>query len=436
MHKLLRWRLTLWFLAFSGLVYFVLALAAGGLSYEFMTKGLDESMEVLISHVAPALDIEENGVTFKNSFGKLSTEWSRLRATVQLFDRNGLLKASYGPPGAETLVREFTEVNTPDGRRFRSISDPLNDHGQIVGYLQVQVPTELRDNAMHQFIQTMGWLAPVLLITLAASGYMFSGKAIRPVEEAFATLQRFMGDAGHELNTPISVIQLTAENLTIDREEDVELNKELHVILRSADRMKRLVSDMVLLSKLEVRQVPMKNEPVKVDELVSDVVDEFKLKFAQRNIKFQLEETAPAVVQGDRDSLYRVIVNLIENALRYTDNGKQVIVRQRKGPDGIKVSIEDTGVGIPKESLPHIFQRFYRVDKSRARAEGGSGLGLSIVQAICEHHGGKVQVQSEEGKGSTFTVFLPSQTAQMQAIQANSGKSGSATPGAGKPGPS
>lgn len=417
MHKLLRWRLTLWFLAFSGLVYFVLSLVGAGMSYEFMTKGLDESMEVLISHVAPALDIEETGVTFKSSFGKLSTEWSRLRATVQLFDRNGVLTATYGPEGVPSLVREFTEVRTPDGRTLRSISDPLNERGKIVGYLQVQVPTEIRDSATHQFMMTMAWLAPILLIALAVSGYIFSGKAIKPVEEAFSLLQRFMADAGHELHTPISVIQLTAENLSIERADDVELNKELHVIIRSTDRMARLVNDMVLLSKLEVRQIPIKQEHVKVDELVSDVVEEFKLKFSQRDIHFALAETAPAVVQGDRDSLYRVLVNLLENALRYTDSGKEVIVRQKKDADGIKVSVQDTGIGIPKESLPRIFHRFYRVEKSRARAEGGSGLGLSIVRAICEHHGGKVQVESVEGKGSTFTVSLPSVTTQMQAVK-------------------
>jgi signal transduction histidine kinase len=151
----------------------------------------------------------------------------------------------------------------------------------------------------------------------------------------------------------------------------------------------------------------MKSAPVPLDELIADAVQEFRPAFAEKKISLNVHALQPAVVQGDRDSLYRVFSNLLQNALRYTDSGGSVDINMANDSGQARVSVTDTGIGMSSEDLARIFDRFYRADKSRSRAAGGSGLGLAIVKSICEYHKGSISVQSVEGKGSTFTVKLP-----------------------------
>lgn len=409
MYKQLRVRLTLWYVFLSAFTFIALALIGTALCYESITTSLDESVESLMAHALSLVDETQPGsVKMKAPPDTLRNEWSRARATIQLYSPDGKMISEFGPKGFPHLCRANFSEATFNNRHVRMGSDPLRRDGALVGYLQVETPTDTRDQAVRAFALTLGWLSPVLIFTLAICGYIFSGKASKPVEEAFSLLRQFLADAGHELKTPVHLIQLTAENAMVAHEEDAELQQDLGTIVRATDRLGRLVDDMMTLTKMEVKQLPLKSVTVRLDELLSHALADYGLAAKEKGIELQCPDNLePAALTGDPDQLNRVIGNLIENALRYTDSGGHVFVRMHRSANSVKFTVQDSGIGIPKESLPLIFNRFYRVDKSRARAAGGTGLGLAIVKAICELHGGTIAVESEEGKGSTFTVSLP-----------------------------
>jgi two-component system phosphate regulon sensor histidine kinase PhoR len=242
---------------------------------------------------------------------------------------------------------------------------------------------------------------------MGVAGYMFSAFAAKPVEESFHVLQRFMTDAGHELGTPISIIQANAELLEPDVQSNEGMSNRLAVITRSTDRLGSLVHDLILLSKMESPELQKKRQVIDFDKLVRGAVEEFEALFSGKNIELTADKIVPSQVLGDPDSLKRLLMNLLQNALRYTEAGGTVTVGLDHVGRSTRLTVSDTGIGIPEESLPRIFDRFYRVEKSRTRAAGGAGLGLSIVKAIVDMHRGRIEVTSKVGTGTTFTAWLP-----------------------------
>jgi len=184
-------------------------------------------------------------------------------------------------------------------------------------------------------------------------------------------------------------------------------NNRLAVITRSTERMANLVKDLMLLSKMESPQIYSNKNSLDFEKLVRGVVEEFQELFKAKSITLTTKRIGPATVVGDAESLKRLVTNLLQNALRYTENSGTVDIGVESLGRTTKLTVSDTGIGIPPESLQAIFQRFYRVDKSRSRNQGGAGLGLSIVKAIVDTHRGRIDVYSQLGTGSTFTVTLP-----------------------------
>ena len=224
---------------------------------------------------------------------------------------------------------------------------------------------------------------------------------MRRMKEAFEAQTRFLADASHELRTPITAI-LGHVGYLLRRTPVTEAQKEsLEVIKREAERMRKLVEDLLELSKTGTWRV--EPHPVHVRSLFEEVKEEFSQ--GQGEGKIVLEVSDDLFVLGDKDRLHQVLANLVTNSLKA--RAQRVVLRGRGVGERAVLQVEDDGEGIPKEHLPHIFERFYRVDKARDRERGGSGLGLSIVKAIVEAHGGEVWVESEEDKGTTFTLSLP-----------------------------
>jgi two-component system phosphate regulon sensor histidine kinase PhoR len=162
----------------------------------------------------------------------------------------------------------------------------------------------------------------------------------------------------------------------------------------------------MLLSKMESPQVQTKKVVIQIDRLVHDVSEDFDELFKNKGIELAITKTQPTTIMGDSDQLKRLLTNLLQNAMRYTDPGGKVNISIDTFGRYARLVISDSGIGIPPESVPKIFDRFYRVDKSRSRAAGGVGLGLSIVRAIVETHKGKIEVTSELNKGTTFTILI------------------------------
>lgn len=219
----------------------------------------------------------------------------------------------------------------------------------------------------------------------------------------------FVANVSHELRTPISMMQGYSEAIIDDVAQTVEEKKALAAIIHEESiRMSRLVSDLLDLARMESGHLQLKLEKVDLVELVQRTVHKFKAMADEAGVELIQEVKGKIpLLDSDEDRLEQVFTNLLDNALRYTPRGGKVSVKIERLPSSVKVQVSDTGIGIPADDLPFIFERFYKADKARTRGKAGTGLGLSIVKNIVESHNGIISVKSREGEGTTFTMEFP-----------------------------
>lgn len=219
----------------------------------------------------------------------------------------------------------------------------------------------------------------------------------------------FLANVSHELRTPVTAIQGFAETILEGGADTPErLRSFLGFIDREARRLGRLVEDLLDLVRLEERQVPLVRREVDLAELAQEVVARFRPEAERRRLRLEVEGRRPVYAFVDADRVEQVLVNLLDNAFKFTPPGGCVTVAVEAGEEGsVLLRVSDTGQGMPEEEVPLIFERFYRVEKGRSRRQGGTGLGLAIVRQIAEAHGGRVWARSAPGAGSTFYVALP-----------------------------
>jgi signal transduction histidine kinase len=297
------------------------------------------------------------------------------------------------------------------GTRFHQISLSLHtEDNRPWGYLQVgRSLKELDDHLTAlKFILLLG--LPVAMIVVAGSSWWLAGLAMQPIYQSYGQIQQFTADAAHELRTPLAAIQATVEStLRMNQLSELEARDTLKTIERQNYRLSELVRDLLLLSRMDRQVLPVKYRPVCLNDLVSDVAEELSALAiaADLTLSIDIRTPEPLHVNGDEEQLYRLIFNLVVNAIQYTPAGGQVAVILDSSTQQALIYIKDTGVGIALPEQTRIFDRFYRVNSDRSRHTGGSGLGLSIAKAIAIAHNGSIDVQSELGKGSTFTIRLP-----------------------------
>jgi len=218
--------------------------------------------------------------------------------------------------------------------------------------------------------------------------------------------REFVDNASHELKTPISVLRGIVETL-LEEEEDQRKRRFLEKALRRIEQMQNLVEDLLTLTKLESGREKLNLSEFKLRELVEEVYDSLEQEFVKREVSFENLVSEDFKMFADRQKLFLLLRNLIDNAVKYNKRGGKVWVRAKKEGNKQILEVEDTGIGIPPEHVPFIFERFYRVDKGRSREMGGTGLGLSIVKHIVFLHGGEIMVHSKPGEGSRFSVIIP-----------------------------
>ncbi len=225
------------------------------------------------------------------------------------------------------------------------------------------------------------------------------------LENLFSTQRRFLADVGHELRTPLTVIKGNVGLMRKIKEFDEE---SLETIEDEVDRLTRMVGDLLLLAQAESGKIPLAHEIVELDTLLLEVLNQMQV-LARDRIKLSIGDIDQVLVCGDRDRLKQVVVNLVGNSINYTPKGGEIVVGLGKVAERAKLTVSDDGPGISAEDLPHIFERFYRGEKSRTRQKDGKGfgLGLSIAYWIVRNHGGRIEVNSALGKGTTFCVWLP-----------------------------
>ncbi|WP_456272189.1 sensor histidine kinase [Bacillus sp. AK031] len=228
------------------------------------------------------------------------------------------------------------------------------------------------------------------------------------LEEVDKKRREFLQNVSHELRTPLSYMQGYTEVILEGTDPAKEqTDKYVSIIHNEAGRMSRLVHDLLDLAQLEDDSYPMKCDPLPFAQLVLDVVERFKLPAAQKKMNISMDLDDDIIVNGDADRLEQVVSNLLDNAIRYTPEGKTVNVHLSAEQETAKLIIQDSGQGIPEEDLPRVMERFYRVNKARTRKEGGTGLGLSIVYHIVKKHDGEVEIESEYGSGTSIVIKLP-----------------------------
>jgi heavy metal sensor kinase len=232
-------------------------------------------------------------------------------------------------------------------------------------------------------------------------------RMIERLEESFQHISRFSADVAHELRTPLTILRGELETMAHQRPHDSESLEMIGNSLEEIDRLARIVDQLLVISRLDVGQAGIEREPVNLGRLAETTAEQMRLLTDEKGIMVTFSVEPRVVVSGDRLRLKQILVNLLDNAIKYvSEKGTiELIVRTEVGRALLGVS--DTGIGISAAELPYIFDRFYRTDKARTRATGGAGLGLSIVKAIAIAHDGKVSVTSSEGMGTTVWVELP-----------------------------
>jgi heavy metal sensor kinase len=230
---------------------------------------------------------------------------------------------------------------------------------------------------------------------------------IRRLDEGFQHTQRFLADASHELRTPLTIMQAELEALIERMGSRPDLRDPAASALDEVERLRRIVEGLFALSRLDAGEALEQHAPFDLGELAATTTDQMALLAEDKNISIACHTSPNVIVDGDRARLKQVTVNLLDNAIKYTPPGGAIEVVVHARNRQALLEVRDNGIGMPSAALPHVFDRFYRVDPARSRELGGAGLGLSIVKSICLAHRGRVEVQSTEGSGSRFIIELP-----------------------------
>jgi two-component system, OmpR family, manganese sensing sensor histidine kinase len=315
------------------------------------------------------------------------------------------------PPKRLTIAPGFhtVQVNTTTNKTWlRELTLPVIQNNALIGYLQIATPlAHLRESITRiRLFLTLG--VPVTLGTIGITGWFLGGLAMQPTRRAYEQLQRFTADASHELRAPVAAVLSNAQVALMPPQDESEQRFRLEKIEEIAKSMSTLISNLLFLARHEGPFDITAFKNINLVELMRSLVDEYQKQAVAKNLNFipYLPEQ-PLYLKADADLLRQAIGNLLTNAFKYTPSGGTV--KLRIFPRGYRaiIQVEDNGIGIPAEDLPHIFERFYRVDTVRSRQTGGFGLGLAIAQQIIQAHGGQITANSVLEQGSIFEIQFP-----------------------------
>ena len=412
----LRLRLTAWYAATFGLI---LLLLGGGLFLTIrsqMSRHLDDSLRLAVGELMRAARIRE--LEARTARGAVVDAVDELhipdRALYLLATDGSPVKPPVADPWIEAAARTAAQRGSVDrevslaGRRLRLHAERFTVPGRTYVGAAVADVVELEDQYA-ALIGAFGAAALAGLVLVAAGGWLLVRKSTGPVEASMETMRRFMADAAHELRTPITVLRSQAE-VALQRERDAEgYAAALRRVESEAERLGATVEDLLTLARADAGERPVERRRVFLDDLALDAASGARALATKRGVALEVGRFEEAVVTGDPALLRQLLMIVLDNAVKFTPGGGRVRVSAAAPSGQAEVVVEDTGVGIPAEQLPHVFDRFYRGDPARARGDSaeGAGLGLAIARWIAEAHGARIDVTSEPGKGTRVAIRFP-----------------------------
>ncbi len=292
---------------------------------------------------------------------------------------------------------------------LRQVTLPVYQNGLLIGYLQAAMPMTATESALAEFRMVLAISAPITLAVVALTGWWLGGLAMQPIRHNYDHLQRFTADASHELRSPLTAIISNAQYGFLSKSTDMELQRQrFQKICDIAKSMSTLVNNLLILARYQ-GQLPTESlQEIDFNNLLLQIANDYATQPDAQHLS--LVSKLPnnnITILGDANLLRQVVVNLLNNACKYTPAGGQVQLRLFTQSHWAVIQIIDNGIGIPEGDLPYIFERFYRVDKKRSRQTGGFGLGLAIAQQIVQSHGGKITIKSVFQEGTTLQIALP-----------------------------
>ena len=292
--------------------------------------------------------------------------------------------------------------------------DKIKIEGSSYGYLKEYTPKGLKIalmsrepqiSVLNNLLKVFMGIGSISLILLLFISIYLTNKTIKPIKESFEKQKEFIANASHELKTPLTIIRTNTSLVLSNSRETVESqSKWLNYINNQIERMAKLIDEMLSLAKLDTGKELEEFTIFDISKLINNVLLTFEAVLFENNIELSSNIDEEIIIKGDRESIKKVFIILLDNAIKYTNNSGKIDVELIKDKNKIKLKIKNTGEGIKKEDLDKIFERFYRVDTSRARDTGGYGLGLSIAKSIVESHNGKIYAESNIGKDTTFII--------------------------------
>ncbi|BAQ62373.1 phosphate regulon sensor protein PhoR [Geminocystis sp. NIES-3708] len=309
---------------------------------------------------------------------------------------------------------EFKTIQDNQNNNYRQISLLLHSkNNQEWGYLQIGRSLEEFD----QYLNNIKWLLvlglPLLIILVIIASWYLAEKAMKPLDKSYQQMQQFSSDVAHELRTPLAAIKATIDSVMLTENLSIKDNQEtLITINRQNQRLINLVNDLLILSRLDAinqNNYLLEKTDINLIDLINDVTEELSFLAIENKINLcqDIQIKDNLIIQGNEAQIYRLLTNLVVNAIQNTPESGLVTISLENNKKEVIMAISDTGIGISEEDNLLIFNRFYRVDKSRGRDKGNSGLGLAIVSSILLFHHGRIELESTINKGSIFTVYLP-----------------------------